>query len=58
MTQPNSADRSTNGPVRDLGQFVALARRTPGGLRVGTTGNGSSAHVSLELLRRLSVSAA
>jgi tripartite-type tricarboxylate transporter receptor subunit TctC len=44
---------AADSPVRDLGQFVALARRTPGGLRVGTNGNGSSAHVSLELLKRL-----
>jgi tripartite-type tricarboxylate transporter receptor subunit TctC len=43
---------SAQGPVRDMGQFLALAQRTPGGLRVGTNGNASSAHVSLELLKR------
>ena len=44
---------AAQGPVQTLGQFVAWARRTPGGLRVGTNGNGSAAHVSLELLKRV-----
>jgi tripartite-type tricarboxylate transporter receptor subunit TctC len=45
---------SAQGSIQDLAQFVALARRTPSGLRVGTNGNGSSAHVSLGLFSRLS----
>ena len=45
---------AAEGPVRDLAQFVALARQTPGGRpRIGTNGNGSSAHVSLALFGRL-----
>jgi tripartite-type tricarboxylate transporter receptor subunit TctC len=44
---------SAAGPVRTLEEFIALARRTPGGLRVGTNGNGSSAHVTIERFRRL-----
>ncbi|WP_347547236.1 tripartite tricarboxylate transporter substrate binding protein [Roseomonas sp. CAU 1739] len=44
---------SAQGPLQDLAQFVALARVTPGGLRVGTNGNGSSAHVTTALFGRL-----
>ncbi len=44
---------AAGGSVQDLAQFVALARRTPGGPRIGTNGNGSSAHVSLGVFGRL-----
>jgi tripartite-type tricarboxylate transporter receptor subunit TctC len=44
---------SAQGPVQDLAQFVALARRSPGGQRVGTVGNGSAGHVSLVVLGRV-----
>lgn len=36
-----------------LGAFLDAARRAPGGLRVGTQGNGTSSHVTLELLQRI-----
>ena len=38
--------------MQDLAQFVALARRSPGGQRIGTVGNGSAGHVSLVVLGR------
>jgi tripartite-type tricarboxylate transporter receptor subunit TctC len=50
---PLALGASAEGPYRDLGDLVAAARRAPGGVRVGTPGNGTSAHASLELLRRL-----
>jgi len=39
-------------PPRSLEEFVAWARRTPGGLTMGSAGNGSSAHVLIETLAR------
>jgi tripartite-type tricarboxylate transporter receptor subunit TctC len=39
--------------ARTLAEFVAAARATAGGPRVGTQGNGTSSHVTLELLARL-----
>ncbi len=40
-------------PPRTLEEFVAWARRTPGGLTMGSPGNGSSSHVLIETLARL-----
>jgi tripartite-type tricarboxylate transporter receptor subunit TctC len=34
-----------------LGELVALAKRTPGGLDYGSVGNGSSSHLAMEMLR-------
>lgn len=42
---------AADGPIRSLSAFLAAARRTPGGLRVGTPGNGTAAHVGLEMMR-------
>jgi tripartite-type tricarboxylate transporter receptor subunit TctC len=50
---PLALGASAEGPYRDFGDLLAAARRTPGGVRVGTPGTGTSAHASLELLRRL-----
>jgi tripartite-type tricarboxylate transporter receptor subunit TctC len=44
---------NARAPQRSLAEFVAAARTTPGGLRVGTQGNGTSSHVTLELFKRL-----
>jgi tripartite-type tricarboxylate transporter receptor subunit TctC len=44
---------SADAGWRDLAAFLAAARDRPGTLRVGTPGNGTSAQVSLELLRRM-----
>jgi len=43
---------SAASPMRSLDDFVAAAR-TPTGLTVGTNGNGSSAHATIERLRLL-----
>jgi tripartite-type tricarboxylate transporter receptor subunit TctC len=42
---------AADGPIRDLSDFLAAARRTAGGLRVGTPGDGTAAHVGLEMIR-------
>lgn len=38
--------------VSGLGEFLALARRRPGELNMGTGGNGGSPHLTLEALKR------
>ena len=43
---------SAASPMRSLDDFVAAAR-APAGLTVGTNGNGSSAHATIERFRRL-----
>ena len=42
---------AADGPIHGLSDFLAAARRTAGGLRVGTPGNGTAAHVGLEMIR-------
>ncbi|HYF06782.1 MAG TPA: tripartite tricarboxylate transporter substrate binding protein [Acetobacteraceae bacterium] len=44
---------NAEAPLGSLAAFLDAARRAPGGLRVGTQGNGTSSHVTLELLQRL-----
>ena len=39
-------------PVKDMKQFLALARSKPGALTYGSAGNGSSNHLTSELLAR------
>ncbi len=41
-----------NAPYNDLREFIAYAKAQPGGLTYGTWGNGSTAHLFGELLRR------
>jgi tripartite-type tricarboxylate transporter receptor subunit TctC len=38
-------------PARNLGEFVALARKEPGKLNFGTAGNGSAGHLAIEYLK-------
>jgi tripartite-type tricarboxylate transporter receptor subunit TctC len=38
--------------VKTMAEFVALAKAKPGKLNVGSAGNGTTAHLSLELLKR------
>lgn len=38
-------------PVRDLKEFVALARSKPGALNYGSAGNGSAGHLAFEYLK-------
>jgi len=40
-------------PVKNLKEFIALARAQPGKLNYGTSGNGSVAHLSTEYLKSL-----
>ena len=42
---------AADGPIHSLSEFLTAARRTAGGLRVGTPGNGTAAHVGLEMMR-------
>jgi tripartite-type tricarboxylate transporter receptor subunit TctC len=41
-------------PVRDLREFVALARKEPGKLNYGSAGNGSAGHLAIEYLKLVS----
>jgi tripartite-type tricarboxylate transporter receptor subunit TctC len=41
-------------PVRDLREFVALAKKEPGKLNYGSAGNGSAGHLAIEYLKLVS----
>lgn len=49
---PNVLIVNAQQPVRSLAEFIAWAKRDPGGVRVASPGNGSSSHVTQELLKR------
>ena len=38
-------------PAKNLGEFVALAKKEPGKLNFGTAGNGSAGHLAIEYLK-------
>lgn len=44
---------AADGPHRDLAGLLAFARERPGNLRIGTPGNGTIAHVTLEAMRQV-----
>lgn len=50
-TSPNVLVVDPNLGVRDLREFVALARSRPGALNYGSVGNGSAAHLAMEQLK-------
>jgi tripartite-type tricarboxylate transporter receptor subunit TctC len=50
-TAPNVLIVHPSLPVRDVKSFIAFARAKPGELAFGSGGNGSTAHLSGELLR-------
>lgn len=50
-TAPNVLIVHPSLPVRDVKSFIAFARARPGELAFGSGGNGSTAHLSGELLR-------
>jgi len=42
----------TNGlPVRNMAEFIALARQDPGGITYGSGGNGSATHIAVSALQ-------
>ena len=50
-TSPNVLVVDPRTGVRDLREFVALARQRPGALNYGSVGNGSAAHLAMEQLK-------
>ncbi len=50
-TSPNVLVVDPRTGVRDLREFVALARARPGALNYGSVGNGSAAHLAMEQLK-------
>ncbi|MBK1712368.1 Bug family tripartite tricarboxylate transporter substrate binding protein [Rubrivivax gelatinosus] len=51
-SQPNVlAVNAAQVPARTVAEFVAWARRRPGGVSYSSLGNGSSAHLTMELFR-------
>jgi tripartite-type tricarboxylate transporter receptor subunit TctC len=50
---PNVLIVNATRPERSIADFIAWARRDPGGVRVASPGNGSSSHVTQELFKRL-----
>ncbi|WP_370552776.1 Bug family tripartite tricarboxylate transporter substrate binding protein [Cupriavidus basilensis] len=52
-TSPNVLVVDARLPVRDVREFVALARARPGALNYGSVGNGSAAHLAMEQLKAM-----
>lgn len=48
---PNILTIHPSVPARTLAEFVALARSRPGALNYGSGGNGSAAHLTMEVLK-------
>lgn len=51
--QPNVLAVNANVPAKTLPEFVAWAKKQGGGISYGSVGNGSSSHLSMELLKSL-----
>ncbi len=49
---PSGIAVSANGPYRTLAQLLDKARQSPGSVRFGSNGNGTSSHVKLVILNR------
>ncbi len=52
-SSPNVLVVNTKLPVKTLAEFIALARATPARLNYASGGNGTSAHLSMELLKSM-----
>jgi tripartite-type tricarboxylate transporter receptor subunit TctC len=50
-SQPNVLAINANLPVKNIKELVALMRQKPGQLNFASIGNGSSSHLSMELLK-------
>jgi tripartite-type tricarboxylate transporter receptor subunit TctC len=50
---PNALTVHPSLPAKTVPEFIALARREPGAINVGSAGMGTSPHLSLELFKRL-----
>ncbi len=50
-TQPNVLAVNANLPVKNVQELVAYAKANPGKLSYASVGNGSSSHLSMELLK-------
>lgn len=50
-SQPNVLAINANLPVKNIKELVALLRQKPGQLNFASIGNGSSSHLSMELLK-------
>ncbi|MBO9513667.1 MAG: tripartite tricarboxylate transporter substrate binding protein [Variovorax sp.] len=50
-SQPNVLAVPAGNPARNLQEFVAWARKQPGGINYGSVGAGSSSHLTMELFR-------
>jgi len=48
---PNIFVVNSNVPVKDLKEFVALAKAKPGAINYGSAGNGSAGHLAFEYLK-------
>jgi tripartite-type tricarboxylate transporter receptor subunit TctC len=48
---PNMLVATPSLPVRTLPEVIAAAKQTPGGLDMGSSGNGSAQHMAMELFR-------
>jgi len=53
ITQPNAMMVSPKLGVHSVAEFVALAKAKPGQLNFGSSGNGTSLHLSGELLKQM-----
>lgn len=53
VTAPNVLSAHPSVPATNLKALIALARATPGGLTLGTSGIGSSSHLSAELFKSM-----
>jgi len=52
-TFPQVLAVKAESPAKNLAEFIALAKRQPGGLNIGTQGNATAGHLALAQLQRL-----
>jgi len=53
VIQPNVMVVPASLPVNSVAEFIALAKAKPGTLNVGSSGNGTSLHMSAELFKQM-----